>query len=387
MLKAKKNLLNNPPPLLSVRGDTSIKLASRGGELLNKHALYPFFKHFPKAMICVAGWDLGSNVAPVRRFWYDFTVKELKELNLKKYKAIFFTPCNVKEPDHHADNFAGINAWYVDIDLSAKDEEVTAEEMEERKSKKLGEILMLGTGYLPREKELLQPSFVVETRNGFHIYWLAWEGDNSYKPSLDLFDYIEKNIAERIGGDFKAKKAVQLMRLPGFYNWKNGVKNPSPCRILPQFNFSERGIFRKYCEDEWLDLFGEPEADPGIQKTYSDLKPSIISFMQRNKKRFDIFEHVAGMPQDRAMEMLSGKSCVNGEVYTFRPVGGGKKLNIYINGKLCSSFIDLEKNLLLTPSGAGRGSPNVIEWIKWYRPEWIDEPSLLATELKKIYGK
>jgi len=364
---------------------TSNVLGFTGGDLRIKHPLYSFFKYFSESMIVVSDWDLGGTRMIAHKFWWEFSLKELKKYNLKNKYGIYFTPCNMKQPRHLLSNFKSINSWYCDIDISSKDEIVTREEIEERKSRKLGEIYMLDSQYYSLDQDLYRPSFIIETRNGFHLYWLAWtDSDGSYAPSLGLFDYIEENIAKRLNGDFKAKKYVQLMRVPGFYNWKE--EEGFACRVIPEFNYRQSDIFREYCEDEWIDLFGEKKEEEWKPKKYSELSPSIVSLKRGKKtKDIDIFEYVANMPQEKALAMLSGLPCVNGEVYTFKPTMGGRHLNIYINGKLASPFIDLEKNMIFCFRGTGYGSPNVIQWLKYYNPIFVKEPSLLAAELRRIY--
>jgi hypothetical protein len=100
-----------------------------------------------------------------------------------------------------------MRAWYCDIDVSGRDEDVTLEEIQRRKDVVTGKILfcdmdvpqnicpvtenfkdneVIGDkkdianspcGYDNHnsiKKKILKPSLVVESRNGFHLYWFAW---------------------------------------------------------------------------------------------------------------------------------------------------------------------------------------------------------------------
>ena len=361
------------------------------------HSLQSFFTHFPESIICVAGWDIGQTHAPIERKWHEFTLEELTDLNLNKKQSIYFTPCDVGERNHKSENHRGIRAWYCDIDVSGRHEEVTDEEIDKRKSEVLGRIMVTDTEV--EGKRTLKPSFIVETRNGFHVYWLAWNErklderyspvGGLYRPSMDNFDWIEKNIGERLGGDDRARKPVQLMRLPGFSNWKQGRKHS--CRVLKEFNFEQCGEFREYCDEEWLQIFGD-------SKKKEELRQRVVEDIEERRRKlnlhrervsyhpersFDVFKFAKEYPQQEALMRFSGALEVNGESYSFRSSMGGKHLNIVINGQVCSSFIDLSSNTLMCRAGTGRGSPNIIEWLKWYHPEWERDKKTLANTLTK----
>lgn len=330
-------------------------------------SLQQFFKHFPDASIVVAGWDREEKMKPIQKHWSEFTISELEEHNLKYKRAIYFTPCDMQAPAHTIQNHKAVRAWYCDIDVSGRHEDITEAEREERKSSVLGEIFV--------HEELLPPSFIVETRNGFHVYWLAWPGENTLELKR-YFDWIEVYLVKKTKGDEKAAKLVQLMRLPGFYNWKE--EKGFPCRILPQFN-----TLYEYVLDDWEYVIGEL-----VDKKEMDIRRKASSYVQDKKiKRStnpdDIFEKAKAMPQEQALMKFSGTEVVNGEVYSLHPVMGGRHLNIYINGKLCTAFINLENNTLMCKSGGGRGSPNIMEWLKWYNPIYEREPSRLAVVLNK----
>ena len=340
-----------------------------------------FFKFFPSASIVVANFDWyqkkGVQVHCIAKRWSDFTVKELRDWNLNKKYGIYFVPCDMKSPEHKAENHDGIRAWYCDIDVSTKKEQLPQEEIEERKSKILERLMT--EGY-----DILKPSFVVDTRNGFHIYWLAWHEEKLddhyapvggfYKPSMENFDKIERTIVKKTEGDDKAKKGVQLMRLPGFYNWKKD--EGYPCRVIPEFNFLET----TYCESDWSKyLISEPtEHEKAVMEC-------ILTATPRSREN-DIFDACDSMDQVKALKILSGKPEVNGDVYTFVESMRGKHLNIICNGNMSPCFVDLEKNRIFVPSGT-TGSPNIIEWLKYYNHEYKTKPKLLAETLHKYFNR
>ena len=349
-----------------------------------------FLTYFPKSTVVIADFDIDGKKAN-RTKTKDVSFDELKEFNDEK-KAIFITTCDTKTTGWEKGDFKDIRAWFCDLDMLTREEEDSVELSDEWREKeieirKVNALAKLGKAV--GEGRLFPPSFVIEGRNGFHVYWLAWHetmmdatyspGGGLYKPSKDNFDWIEQNIVEILDGDEKACKLVQLMRVPGFYNWKRGGK--SLVKLCNLFDSLENGERRMYTDDEWIGLFGEKK-EPFIE--YNAL-PSIFAPSKRRKTNC-VFEYVKNLKQDEALMRLSGSSLVDGEVYELVDVAGGRKKNIKINGKLCSSFVDLEKNCVFVREGSGRGAPNVIEWIKYYHPEYIDEPSLLAVELRKIFN-
>jgi P4 family phage/plasmid primase-like protien len=65
----------------------------------------------------------------------------------------------------------------------------------------------------------LQPSIVVSSGHGFHVYWLLKEA------ITDDFDRVEaalRQLADTLGGDYSVCEIARLMRLPGSHNSKRG---------------------------------------------------------------------------------------------------------------------------------------------------------------------
>lgn len=333
--------------------------------------LATFFKHFPKASIVVAPWDVDGTNEPLVMPWDKWVFDVLKKYNLEHKQAIYFTPCDMSSPRHLIENHERIRAWYCDIDVSGRDEVITQEEIEERKSKVLGNLWMCDA-----LNKALEPSFIVDSRNGFHAYWLA---DDSETPSKALFEYIESNIVKNLGGDLKACKLVQLLRMPGFYNWKKGQKYG--CTILTQLS-----TMKTYKDSDWIKLYGEPPVPVERQEFQKKAEAflsekKLLSFYSKKelqKNADDIFQRAKEMPQELALQLFSGSQVVNGEIYTFEEKKGGTHLNIRINGQGCASFIDKTKNMIFCPKGT-KGSPNIIEWIKWYH----DYPGAELAEILK----
>lgn len=78
-------------------------------------------------------------------------------------------------------------------------------------------------------EELQQPTMIVNSGNGFHIYWIL-----SFKPKVskhkDLWQRTIKELRTRLNGDAKATGLAQLLRLPGTWNEKDGIRKP--CTLI-----------------------------------------------------------------------------------------------------------------------------------------------------------
>lgn len=91
----------------------------------------------------------------------------------------------------------------------------------------------------------LPPSVLVETRNGYHAYWLLNVG-----VSPDEFRLCQRRLAHHLNGDPVTVNPARVMRLPGF-DWTKAGYERFPVRVVSVNN-------RRFSIDE---LFGSlPEA-------------------------------------------------------------------------------------------------------------------------------
>ena len=109
-------------------------------------------------------------------------------------------------------------AFFVDLDAGkiSKDEFLPGKAVKKYKSEQWKKINAFS----------IPPSFVVETRNGLHLYWKIKE-----KISLELWQSIEDSLVKWFGGDTNTKNAAKQLRLPGSV-WRKDPKHPYPCKVL-----------------------------------------------------------------------------------------------------------------------------------------------------------
>jgi len=123
------------------------------------------------------------------------------DLNVNGYEA-YFTVNGFKDaPDCKKEHCSSLNAFFVDIDG--------------RKDKEELEVI----------KKKLDPSFILETKNGFHIYWLLdepifkTEVDN-WNELVERWERIEQSIVLALNADPVVKDLTRILRIPNSYYWK-----------------------------------------------------------------------------------------------------------------------------------------------------------------------
>lgn len=314
---------------------------------------------FPNSYVCSfgeSGFLTGDHVTETLPF--DGVVKaKYRKIN-DNGAGVFFTPNGVqnKAGKHSLSNFQQINSWYIDLDIPESKGAKTADELrvrEERKADIRGRIL-----FAP-----LPPTFTVESRNGFHLYWLSSSATTeNFKPiELGIYDYFVKD-----GADLASTKIVTLLRVPGFYNWKNGEQFrvkiiPMLCAFYPDLSP------RAYSEEDMLIAY---PAKITTSTTEQPPTERIFRTARSYKSNFDldnVFARVHEMPIEQVVQRLSGTYMVGGEQFELKRGGGThRRLNLWINGHSTANFIDLEKNMIFGAKESGYNGPTITQWLRYY---------------------
>lgn len=164
---------------------------------MSNNAKYKFLDSFPDHVFRYID-QTGNGRPPVSS-----TVKR-EDLNVDGYEA-YFTVNGFKDaPDAKKDNCTSLNAFFVDID-GRKD----LSELEEI-------------------KKLLEPTFIIETKNGYHMYWLLDEpifkdeifGEESWEDYVTKWERIEQSIVTTLKADPVVKDLTRILRQPDTYYWK-----------------------------------------------------------------------------------------------------------------------------------------------------------------------
>lgn len=131
------------------------------------------------------------------------SIEKRDDLNQAGYEAYFTVNGFENAPNAKLDNCSSLNAFFVDID-GRKD----LKELEEIKRK-------------------LDPTFILETKNGYHIYWLLDEPLYKADMSIDewstmvmKWEQTEQAIVWDLKADPVVKDIPRILRIPDTYYWK-----------------------------------------------------------------------------------------------------------------------------------------------------------------------
>ena len=192
----------------------------------------------------------------------------------------------------------------------------------------------------------LPPNFIVETRNGFHLWFRAESGNPETYSSV-----IEDHLLAYYPGDHNAKDLSRIMRVPGFYHHKS---DPFPVGIEV---ISDLNAYR---EEEIINAYPSSQ-EVRAEKEAREAK--IVKKLQRNMRveyGDDLFEKIYNLDCYVALSKLSGSKYVFGETYTFKRNSNGNK-NIYVNERGTSTFLDRSNRI----GSLSRGGPTIIQWLTW----------------------
>lgn len=115
-----------------------------------------------------------------------------------------------------SDKVKRFNSFYVDIDFKINDKHLHNEELQARKDDVYNKLINLK----------LKPSAVVESRNGFHVYYII-DIRERYKLTLEkwkqqekaVHTYLSENVSDCV--DPAVKDAARVLRLPLTYHKKD----------------------------------------------------------------------------------------------------------------------------------------------------------------------
>lgn len=216
-------------------------------------------------------------------------------------------------------NLTKINAWYCEVDGDKQ-------------------ILRRKVASSP-----IHPSIINETRNGFHLLWLAKDAtEEAYKR-------VEQGLVRFFDGDAKVLDTTRVLRLPGFY-WNKDMNN----------RFLVKNLHNEETYHEEKDMI---EAYPYVKSIKAIKIRTFSSALSSNDpihrlKRYSVRE---------GLRKLSGTPYVKGDTYDFHDNYDGTT-QIVVNGSPSSSWIDREGKI----GSWKRSGPNLLAWLRWYENSMED---------------
>lgn len=195
------------------------------------------------------------------------------KLNPEGYES-YFTVNGFSDPNATREKLMNINAFFVDIDGRKDTEELEA------------------------IKNRLEPSFIIETMRGYHLYWLLDEPiykeemkKTEWEELLAMWEMVEQNIVETLKGDPVVKDVTRIMRVPGTLYWKKSGKlyMEGPDKALFKIKGLHKNLAARYTMEQVKEAF--PLNDKQKEKIenvpfYS--KEGQTDFFKRVEKHFPI---------------------------------------------------------------------------------------------------
>ncbi|MBT6011675.1 MAG: hypothetical protein HOG80_09855, partial [Candidatus Marinimicrobia bacterium] len=154
----------------------------------------------------------------------------IAKYNFRKH-GIWFTPNSMKNGKRLKANAIRFNAIVLDMDFKGTDEEITAQ-----KAEKLDMLLNLQ----------LIPTVIVETRNGFHLYWIL--AKNAILD-IETYESLQILMQQKLDTDPGSLGAEHLFRVPGYNHWKV-QDDPFMCQII------HADYTKRYTYDELVHKYG-----------------------------------------------------------------------------------------------------------------------------------
>lgn len=114
-----------------------------------------------------------------------------------------------------------------------------------------------------KKENLPKPSIIVNSGNGYHLYWLL------SKPAYDVSSLL-KRMATKTGADIKATDKARILRFPDTLNYK--YDPPKKCEIYSINN-------NKYKIELFQELFPEPERKENKQLNFPKVNRACIRNM------------------------------------------------------------------------------------------------------------
>lgn len=192
------------------------------------------------------------------------------DLNKIGYEA-YFTVNGFKDSiDAKKEHCTSINTFFVDIDGRKDPAEIEA------------------------IKEKLMPTFILETKNGFHIYWLLDEvlykdemTAEEWETTVAKWERIEQSLVTNLNADPAVKDITRILRIPETYYWKKS--GDAYKKGVAHAPFIIKGIHKNlsanYSMDQVFEAFPEKQSTiPSFPKTIAG--QSMQKYADSEKKMF-----------------------------------------------------------------------------------------------------
>ena len=214
------------------------------------------------------------------------------DLNEQGYCA-FLTPNGFEGNTATIENCTNLNSFYIDIDKKLSGEEIE------------------------KIKSILDPTFIIETMNGFHFYYLIDEPifknevtKEEWEIAVTRWEKIEQSIVDNIPEADKAVKDIpRILRIPGTFYWK---KSGGAYIDGTDGVFKIKGIYKNeagtYSFSQMEEAFPAKEKALSLSSSPTSEKAIKMSLLEK-KNFFDrVNETYPIEERDSFQALLSGKN-------------------------------------------------------------------------------
>lgn len=198
------------------------------------------------------------------------SIERRDDLNEIGYDAYFTVNGFKGAPNAQKENCSSINSFFIDIDGRKDPAEVEA------------------------IKNRLLPSYIVETKNGYHFYWLLDEPlykdeceEGEWGAAVERWENLEQTIVTTLKADPVVKDLPRILRQPNSLYWKkSGDAWKKGVKHAP---FTIKGIFKNVGARYTFDQV--EEAFPPIEVKVPEFAPTpegenLKKFADAERKRF-----------------------------------------------------------------------------------------------------
>lgn len=226
------------------------------------------------------------------------------------------------------ENLTQLNGFAIDIDEGTKQEQ------------------------LALIKRGLYPTWLIESKRGFHIYWLFHTPLECIfnKPLEQEYRAIMLNrIIPFYNADKNAADIPRLLRAPYFFH----LKDPNDKFLV--FVKEENPV--TYSWHQIVCFYPDIESEK-TQNLHQKQAAKILNLPKGGK---DYFNTIYQLNCKDALMLLSGHKTVNSDVYSFKQNTSGS-IQILVNGKSTSCWVDKDGKI----GSFDKGGPTIWQWLFWY---------------------
>ncbi|MGD7025248.1 DNA-primase RepB domain-containing protein [Rossellomorea vietnamensis] len=155
-----------------------------------------------------------TEIQDIKDYFNEEVQNQLNSLNEEDYEIYFL----VNSGGYKADEITKFNAVFIDLDCG-RDDDGNYFTKDTTTEYKYEQIIKL-------QQYELEPTYIIETRNGLHAYWFIEEGSTA-----EEFAECEKRLIQHFNADPVVKNPNRLLRVPGT-KWCKDPRNKYPVRIL-----------------------------------------------------------------------------------------------------------------------------------------------------------